>query len=135
MHDKMQRNDVEDTFESRRMGGEGVLLGAVGLATTYYEHQQTRSLMSSVTQSNPKHAPGWIAAARVEEIAGRDVAAREMIVQGVKNCPHEEDVWLEAARLELKTSRDAAKSVIAQGTFHTMFGTTRSNGFWIFDRD
>ena len=76
--------------------------------------------MNSVTQSNPKHAPGWIAAARVEELAGREAAAREMIVQGVKNCPHDADVWLEAARLELKTSRDAAKSVIAQG-IHKFF--------------
>ncbi|KAF9544167.1 hypothetical protein CPC08DRAFT_730324 [Agrocybe pediades] len=46
---------------------------------------------------NPKHAPGWIAAACLEEHAGKMVAARKII-----HCPKSEDVWLplvEADRL------------------------------------
>ena len=61
-------------------------------------------LFDSLVKSNPKHAPGWIAAARLEEHAGRMVAARKMIKQGCEQCPKNEDVWLEAARLNVSSS-------------------------------
>ncbi|CAN0557458.1 unnamed protein product, partial [Laminaria digitata] len=35
--------------------------------------RQARLLLKSVTSTNPKHGPGWIAAARVEEYAGKIV--------------------------------------------------------------
>ena len=54
-------------------------------------------LFDSLVKSNPKHAPGWIAAAVLEEHAGRMVAARKIIRQGCEQCPKSEDVWLEAA--------------------------------------
>ncbi|KAF8488333.1 hypothetical protein F5888DRAFT_1809781 [Russula emetica] len=38
-------------------------------------------------RSNAKHAPGWIAAAALEEHAGRMVAARKLIKQGCEQCP------------------------------------------------
>ena len=50
-------------------------------------------------QVQSEHAPGWIAAAVLEEHAGRMVAARKLIKQGRDQCPKSEDVWLEAARL------------------------------------
>ena len=59
-------------------------------------------LFDSLVKSNPKHAPGWIAAACVEEHAGRMVAARKLIRLGTENCPKSEDVWLEAARLHVR---------------------------------
>lgn len=40
--------------------------------------KKARTLLKSVTSTNPNHAPGWIAAARLEELAGtvwRAVAA------------------------------------------------------------
>ena len=58
--------------------------------------KRARMLFDSLVKSNPKHAPGWIAAACVEEHAGRMVAARKLIRQGTENCPKSEDVWLEA---------------------------------------
>lgn len=58
-------------------------------------------LFDSLVKSNPKHAPGWIAAACLEEHAGRMVAARKIIKAGCENCPKSEDVWLEAARLHV----------------------------------
>ena len=58
-------------------------------------------LFDSLVKSNPKHAPGWIAAACVEEHAGRMVAARKLIRLGTEKCPKSEDVWLEAARLHV----------------------------------
>jgi len=44
---------------------------------------------------------GWIAAARVEEVAGKLVDARAIIQSGCEACPKSEAVWLEAARLNV----------------------------------
>ncbi|KAG9445376.1 hypothetical protein H6P81_016716 [Aristolochia fimbriata] len=74
--------------------------------------KKARLLLKSVTQTNPKHAPGWIAAARLEEVAGKIPAARQLIWRGCEECPKSEDVWLEACRL---ASPAEAKSVIAKG--------------------
>ena len=63
--------------------------------------KRARMLFDSLVKSNPKHAPGWIAAARLEEHAGRMVAARKLIKQGCEQCPKSEDIWLEAARLHV----------------------------------
>ncbi|KAF6154521.1 hypothetical protein GIB67_028413 [Kingdonia uniflora] len=74
--------------------------------------KKARLLLKSVTQTNPKHPPGWIAAARLEEVAGKLQAARQLIEKGCEECPKHEDVWLEACRL---ASPDEAKAVIAKG--------------------
>lgn len=74
--------------------------------------KKARTLLRSVTATNPKHAPGWVAAARLEEVAGDLAAARALASQGCELCPSSEDVWLEAARL---AKPDAAKSVLARG--------------------
>ena len=63
--------------------------------------KRARMLFDSLVKSNPKHAPGWIAAACLEEHAGRMVAARKLIKMGCEQCPKSEDVWLEAARLHV----------------------------------
>ncbi|KAE9586253.1 putative PRP1 splicing factor, pre-mRNA-processing factor 6/Prp1/STA1 [Lupinus albus] len=41
--------------------------------------KKARLLLKSVTQTNLKHLPGWIAAARLEEFAGKIQAARQLI--------------------------------------------------------
>ncbi len=51
--------------------------------------------------TNPNHAPGWIAAARLEEVTGRMQAARNIIMKGSDVCAKNEDVWLEAVRLQV----------------------------------
>jgi len=61
--------------------------------------KRVRTLLESVIKTNPKHAPGWIAAARLEEVAGKQVAARNVIARGCENCPKSEDAWLENIRL------------------------------------
>ncbi|GAB7347634.1 hypothetical protein MBLNU459_g4504t1 [Dothideomycetes sp. NU459] len=60
---------------------------------------RARTLLESVIKTNMRHGPGWIAAARLEEFAGKVVAARSMIARGCEYCPKSEDVWLEAIRL------------------------------------
>ncbi|EGB04589.1 hypothetical protein AURANDRAFT_38946 [Aureococcus anophagefferens] len=83
----------------------------VNTASEVGDIKKARLLLKSVTTTNPKHAPGWIAAARVEEIAGKAIAARKLIKLGCDTCPESEDVWLEAARLQ---SGDAnARSMLA----------------------
>ncbi|KAH9933150.1 PRP1 splicing factor, N-terminal-domain-containing protein [Epithele typhae] len=77
--------------------------------------KRARMLFDSLVKSNPKHAPGWIAAARLEEHAGRMVAARKIIKQGCEQCQKNEDVWLEAARLH---NNDDAKVILANAVQH-----------------
>ncbi|SPO25134.1 probable pre-mRNA splicing factor prp1 [Ustilago trichophora] len=77
--------------------------------------KKARSLLDSVIKTNPSHAPGWIAAARVEEVAGKMSNARKIISQGCEHCPKSEDIWLEAARLNTK---DNAKVILARSIAH-----------------
>eukprot|EP00051_Salpingoeca_urceolata_P010212 m.124571 g.124571 ORF g.124571 m.124571 type:complete len:934 (-) comp16623_c1_seq1:42-2843(-) len=74
-----------------------------------------RQLLKSVRTTNPKHGPGWIASARLEEATGRVQSARNLIVKGCEVCPNQEDVWLEAARL---LPVDQAKAACAQAVRH-----------------
>jgi pre-mRNA-processing factor 6 len=74
------------------------------------DYKKARTLLKSVITTNPKHAPGWIAAARLEEIMGKLVGAREIIAKGCEECPKSEDVWLEAARLN---TPENAKIILA----------------------
>ncbi|KAG5923680.1 hypothetical protein E4U61_002799 [Claviceps capensis] len=60
---------------------------------------RVRELLQSVVKTNPNNALGWIAAARLEELAGKIVAARKTIDQGCVRCPKSEDAWLENIRL------------------------------------
>eukprot|EP00455_Lapot_gusevi_P044895 TRINITY_DN5682_c0_g1_i2.p1 TRINITY_DN5682_c0_g1~~TRINITY_DN5682_c0_g1_i2.p1 ORF type:complete len:977 (+),score=316.05 TRINITY_DN5682_c0_g1_i2:61-2931(+) len=73
--------------------------------------KKARLLLRSVITTNPKHPPGWIAAARLEETAGKLVAARNLIAKACEVCPDSEDVWLEAARLNTPQN---AKSILAR---------------------
>ncbi|KAJ2846000.1 U4/U6 x U5 tri-snRNP complex subunit Prp1, partial [Coemansia erecta] len=80
---------------------------AVKSAAEIGDISRARMLLKSVTKTNPKHAPGWIAAARLEEIANKMAKARAIISEGCENCPQSEDIWLEAARLNGSRLQDA----------------------------
>lgn len=60
---------------------------------------RVRELLQSVVKTNPSNALGWIAAARLEELAGKTVTARKTIDKGCAQCPKSEDAWLENIRL------------------------------------
>jgi len=77
--------------------------------------KRARALLASLTKSNPKHAPGWIAAARVEVAAGKQVAARKIMAQGCAECPQSEDAWLENASL---STQENAKVILADAVIH-----------------
>ena len=87
--------------------GDGVEVGDIN---------RVRDLLASVIKTNPKHAPGFIAAARLEELAGKLVAACKMVEQGCKISPHSEDLWVESIRLQEARTGDKhnAKVVAAE---------------------
>lgn len=74
--------------------------------------KKARLLLKSVIQTNQKHAPGWIAAARLEEMAGHLQTAKKTIQEGCEMCPQNDDVWMEAARLH---PPEKSKAIIARG--------------------
>jgi hypothetical protein len=74
---------------------------SIGFTSTFRPCFQARLLLKSVITTNPHHGPGWIAAARLEEKAGKLQTARTIIAEGCEKCPSNEDVWLEAARLQV----------------------------------
>ena len=73
---------------------------------------RVRTLLESVIKTNSRHGPGYIALARLEEVAGKVVAARKAIAIGTEMCPNSEAVWLEAMRLN---DNHNAKIIAARG--------------------
>eukprot|EP00746_Dinoflagellata_sp_MGD_P159504 gnl/MRDRNA2_/MRDRNA2_86717_c0_seq1.p3 gnl/MRDRNA2_/MRDRNA2_86717_c0~~gnl/MRDRNA2_/MRDRNA2_86717_c0_seq1.p3 ORF type:complete len:408 (+),score=33.06 gnl/MRDRNA2_/MRDRNA2_86717_c0_seq1:4062-5285(+) len=74
--------------------------------------KKARLLLKSLTHTNSKHGPGWIAAARLEEVAGRLYSAKNLIMRGLNKCVNNEDVWLEAIRLQ---SAPNSKNLLIKG--------------------
>ncbi|KAI0434423.1 PRP1 splicing factor [Xylaria sp. FL1042] len=78
---------------------------------------RVRELLESVIKTNPNNGPGWIAAARLEELAGKIVAARDVIARGCEHCPKSEDVWLENIRLnDQRNARIIAANAIKKNS-------------------
>ncbi|KNB41618.1 hypothetical protein JH06_4931 [Blastocystis sp. subtype 4] len=63
---------------------------------------KARVTFRSLINADPTNPQGWIAAARLEEQAGKLTAARKLIKEGCENCPKSEAVWLEAVHLQDK---------------------------------
>lgn len=79
--------------------------------------KQARQLLQNLILTNPKHAPGWIAAASLEGMfclspderllnkstvhAKKMVQARKIIAEGCEKCPKSEDIWFHAAELNV----------------------------------
>lgn len=82
--------------------------------------KRVRVLLESVTRTNPKHAPGWIAIALLEELAGKIVAARNYIAKGCELCPKSEDAWLQNIRLN---DNHNAKIIAANAIKHNDHST------------
>lgn len=71
----------------------------ISVDTDIGDVKKARLLLKSVTTANPTHAPGWIAAARLEEKVGKMSVARTLVLEGCRKCPRDPEVWIEAARL------------------------------------
>jgi pre-mRNA-processing factor 6 len=79
------------------------------------DYRKARELLINSTQSNPTQSLGWIALARVEELAGKVKGSRQAILRACEFCPESEDVWLEAIRLH--PPKDS-KSLVARAVQH-----------------
>lgn len=104
-----------DVAEGGRLNAEGYLKEMAGVKISSQSEigdiKKARLLLKSVTSTNPNHAPGWIAAARLEENAGNFSGARQLILEGCRMCSKQEDVWVEATRLH---SREIGRRILAQ---------------------
>ncbi|KAH6891392.1 PRP1 splicing factor, N-terminal-domain-containing protein [Thelonectria olida] len=111
--DKVLKSRLEQASQGTetQIGGTSSSIDAQGYLTSLNKVQlseaqaqvgdinRVRELLQSVVKTNPNNALGWIAAARLEELAGKIVSARKTIDQGCARCPKSEDVWLENIRL------------------------------------
>ena len=79
--------------------------------TDISDMKKARLLLKSVRETNPTHAPAWIASATFEEVTGKLQTARNLIMKGCEMCPRSEDVWLEAIRLQ---PLDIGKAVVSE---------------------
>lgn len=77
--------------------------------------KKAKLLLRSVIQTNPKHGPGWIAAARLEKETGKISQARQIILKGCEMAPTNEDVWLEAAAMQTPQN---ARAILAKAVMH-----------------
>ncbi|KAL6865625.1 U4/U6 x U5 tri-snRNP complex subunit Prp1 [Amphichorda felina] len=112
--DKVLKSRLEQASQSAgsdSVGGSSTSIDPQGYITNLNKMQMSesqaqvgdinrvRELLQSVVKTNPNNALGWIAAARLEELAGKIVSARKTIDQGCQRCPKSEDAWLENIRL------------------------------------
>ncbi|KAJ3080692.1 hypothetical protein HK102_002882 [Quaeritorhiza haematococci] len=79
--------------------------------------EKARAVLASFTAKNPKSPKAWIAAARLEEIAGDSVAARRCISKGYEQCPQSEAVWLCALQLEIDDT-ETKKALLRHALHH-----------------
>ena len=68
-------------------------------------------MLKSLRTSDPKNGDAWIASARYDHQIGKIVEARKIMKEAVHECPDNEDVWIEAAKLQ---TPDNAKKILAQ---------------------
>lgn len=105
----------EGSVSRTRVDHDGYLSAMIGSSisseTEIGDIKKARLLLKSVTSTNPRHAPGWIAAARLEEKAGKPSDARKIILDGCRKCPRDDEIWIEAARLH---PSDLSRRILAQ---------------------
>ncbi|PSN61374.1 hypothetical protein BS50DRAFT_534023 [Corynespora cassiicola Philippines] len=75
---------------------------------------RARMLLESAVKTNIHNGPGYVALARLEEVAGRIAKAKSVIRDGCEMCPRSVVVWEEAIRLNHENLQNA-KIIAAQG--------------------
>lgn len=112
LHDGAEQPDILDERANRvSLAGQFFIGCTANTLSAPSDIKRARQLLESVIKTNPKHGPGWIAAASLEVHAGKMVQARKIIEQGCQQCPKNEDVWFHAA--ELNTPENA-KIILAR---------------------
>ncbi|CBI28774.3 unnamed protein product, partial [Vitis vinifera] len=86
--------------------------------------KKARLLLKSVTQTNPKHPPGWIAAARLEEVAGKIQAARQKGLEHIPDSDRKRTWVADAEECKKRGSIETARAIYAHAL--TVFLTKKS---------
>ncbi|KAG7123742.1 Pre-mRNA-splicing factor prp1 like protein [Verticillium longisporum] len=90
---------LKSRLEQASLGGTDTTAGsATSIDPKGYITSLDKSMMNG-TQAQVADINRWIAGARLEELAGKTVAARNVIARGCEKCPKNVDVWLENIRL------------------------------------
>ncbi|KAF2028702.1 hypothetical protein EK21DRAFT_101596 [Setomelanomma holmii] len=75
---------------------------------------RARVLLESAVKTNVHNGPGYVALARLEEVAGKIHTAKKVIQKGCEMCPRSIVVWEEAIRLNRENIHNA-KIIAANG--------------------
>lgn len=75
---------------------------------------RARVLLESAVKTNVHNGPGYVALARLEEVAGKIHTAKKVIQKGCEMCPKSIVVWEEAIRLNRENIHNA-KIIAANG--------------------
>ncbi|KAJ4375276.1 U4/U6 x U5 tri-snRNP complex subunit Prp1 [Neocucurbitaria cava] len=75
---------------------------------------RARVLLESAVKTNIHNGPGYVALARLEEVAGKIHTAKKVIQRGCEMCPKSIVVWEEAIRLNRESIHNA-KIIAANG--------------------
>jgi pre-mRNA-processing factor 6 len=75
---------------------------------------RARVLLESAVKTNVTNGPGYVALARLEEVAGKIHTAKKVIQKGCEMCPKSIVVWEEAIRLSRENVHNA-KIIAANG--------------------
>ena len=76
--------------------------------------KRARVLLESAVKTNVTNGPGYVALARLEEVAGKIHTAKKVIQKGCDMCPHSQVVWEEAIRLNRENVHNA-RIIAAEG--------------------
>lgn len=87
---------------------------AVNAAMPIEDINRARVLLESAVKTNIHNGPGYVALARLEEVAGKVHQAKKIIQKACEMCPRSIVVWEEAIRLHRENVHNA-KIVAANG--------------------
>lgn len=87
---------------------------ATGEEVPVEDINRARVLLESAVKTNIHNGPGYVALARLEEVAGKYNTAKKVIQKGCDMCPKSIVVWEEAIRLN-KENLHNAKIIAASG--------------------
>lgn len=76
-----------------------------------------RLILASLRKTEPYKANSWIASARLEEQANNHTVAKNLIVEGCRKVPHNEDIWLESIYIHQKSAQGTkmCKIIVTEG--------------------
>lgn len=87
---------------------------AMGDEVPVEDINRARVLLESAVKTNVHNGPGYVALARLEEVAGKIHTAKKVIQKGCEMCPKSIVVWEEAIRLNRENTHNA-KIIAANG--------------------